>query len=53
MATGESGGKWLFSQVVVFFSSLYLGTLEPGKIQRAADQVDRHLRSAIQQGREP
>ena len=53
MATGESGSKWLFSEVVVFFSSLYLGTLEPGKIRRAADQVDRCLRSAIWQGREP
>jgi hypothetical protein len=32
---------------------LHLGTLEPGKIRRAANQVDYHLGSAIRWGREP
>lgn len=30
--TGESWSKWFFSHVVVFFSSLYSGMLEPGKV---------------------
>ena len=52
-AIGKCCGKWTCSQVVTFLLSSYLGTLEPGTIWRAADQVDYCLRSAIWWGREP
>ena len=41
-----------FFHVVVFFLPLYLGTLEPGKIRRATNQVDCRLRPTIRRGRE-
>lgn len=51
-ATGESRSKWYVPHAVIFFSSSYLGTLEPGKIRRAVDQMDCCLRSTVRRGRE-